>query len=551
MGNRANQKGLTLHNLDKVARIFPIASCITARPVLSAIRQSIDHFDKAVDMMQKTFSQKMTCGSVNRKKRREDRKRFSKSRRPADLLLRARIERMAEALFDRAYEVTGTLQADAYVSEEPLPFAKKETGRLMQHLKPGDRWAKHTFDCAWFHVMGKIPPVHRGDHNVYLINIGGEGLIYQPDATPVQAVTCYASEYDYTLSLPVKRVVEDFSENGVVDFWIDAAANDLFGNLKNGARIGELSTAVCHAHIRTLAYDVQALISVYDTNPDTEFTLAILQQLSALLQVYQTISDAQAAAYHEKLLPLLNRRNTEPGHFQYYAIGHAHLDLAWKWPIRETKRKGLRTFSTQLHNLEQYPNYIFGASQAQLYRWIEEGDPALYQRVKAAVQGGRWEVQGATWVEMDSNLISGESMLRQFYYGKQFFRSEFGLDMKILWLPDSFGYSACLPQVMKLAGVPYFLTQKLSWNTVNKFPYHTFRWQSPDGSEVLAHMLPDETYNGPVTAERMKFGERNYQERKISNQAIMLFGIGDGGAGPGYEHIERMERFRNIEGEPE
>ncbi len=102
----------------------------------------------------------------------------------------------------------------------------------MQHLKPGDRWAQHTFDCAWFHVTGKIPPVHRGDHNVYLINIGGEGLIYQPDATPVQAITCYASEYDYTLSLPVKRVVKDFSKDGEIDFWIDAAANDLFGNLK-------------------------------------------------------------------------------------------------------------------------------------------------------------------------------------------------------------------------------------------------------------------------------------------------------------------------------
>ena len=249
MGNRANQKGLTLHNLDKAAPYYnPIASCSAACPAPSSMRRFIDHFDKAVDMMQKTFSQKMTCGSVNRKKRLEDRKRFSKSRRPADLLLRARIDRMAEALFDRAYEVTGTLQADAYVSEEPLPFAKKETGRLIQNLKPGDRWAQHTFDCAWFHVTGKIPPVHRGDHNVYLINIGGEGLIYQPDATPVQAVTCYASEYDYTLSLPVKRVVEDFSENGVVDFWIDAAANDLFGNLKNGARIGELSTAVCHGY---------------------------------------------------------------------------------------------------------------------------------------------------------------------------------------------------------------------------------------------------------------------------------------------------------------
>lgn len=228
------------------------------------------------------------------------------------------------------------------------------------------------------------------------------------------------------------------------------------------------------------------------------------------------------------------------------AVGHAHLDLAWKWPIRESKRKGARTFSTQLHNIEKYPDYIFGASQAQLYDWIKEDYPQIYERVLEASKTPNWDVQGATWVEMDSNLISGESMIRQFYYGKKFFREEFGQDMKILWLPDSFGYSACLPQVMKLAGVPYFLTQKISWNTVNKFPYHTFKWQSPDGSEVFAHMLPDDTYNGPVKGSRLKFGEKNYQERAISSNAMMLYGIGDGGAGPGYEHIERMHRFKDL-----
>lgn len=198
------------------------------------------------------------------------------------------------------------------------------------------------------------------------------------------------------------------------------------------------------------------------------------------------------------------------------------------------------------HNIEKYPDYIFGASQAQLYDWIKEDYPQIYERVLEASKTPNWDVQGATWVEMDSNLISGESMIRQFYYGKKFFREEFGQDMKILWLPDSFGYSACLPQVMKLAGVPYFLTQKISWNTVNKFPYHTFKWQSPDGSEVFAHMLPDDTYNGPVKGSRLKFGEKNYQERAISSNAMMLYGIGDGGAGPGYEHIERMHRFKDL-----
>lgn len=501
--------------------------------------------------MDKTFAQKMACGPGNRKKRREARKRYSKPLRPAELLVRERIERMNETLFDRSYKVTGALHADAYVSAEPLPFADRCKGRFLRDLKPGDRWAQNVFDCAWFHITGSIPPVHRGDQNVYLVNLGGEGLVYKNDSTAVTAVTCYASEYDYALSLPVKRVIPDFSESGAVDFWIDAAANDLFGNLKNGARIGELSTAVCLPNLRALAYDVQVLISVYDTNPDTAYTKEILRAVSGLLPVYQTIDDASAAAYRKKLQPLLGRRNTGDEPFRYYAVGHGHLDLAWKWPIRETKRKGARTFATQLHNLEKYPTYIFGASQAQLYDWIREEQPALYERVRSAAAAGRWEVQGATWVEMDSNLVSGESLLRQFYYGKQFFRRAFEQDMKILWLPDSFGYSACLPQVMKLAGVPYFLTQKMSWNTVNQFPYHTFRWQSPDGSEVLAHMLPDETYNGPVTADRMKFGERNYRERKVSSQAIMLFGIGDGGAGPGYEHIERMERFRDLAGEPQ
>ncbi|MEI6580451.1 MAG: glycoside hydrolase family 38 C-terminal domain-containing protein, partial [Eubacteriales bacterium] len=151
---------------------------------------------------------------------------------------------------------------------------------------------------------------------------------------------------------------------------------------------------------------------------------------------------------------------------------------------------------------------------------------------------------------MDSNLIGGESLIRQFFYGKQFFQKEFGQDMNIFWVPDSFGYSACIPQVMKLANVPYFLTQKMSWNTVNKFPYHSFYWQGLDGSKVLAHMLPENTYNGPVRADYMKNGEKNYQEREISDKAMMLFGIGDGGAGPGFEHIERLNRFRNLKDMP-
>lgn len=495
--------------------------------------------------MKKTFAQKIFNVSDKISRIRTSHKENRKIN-VSEIINRERMDAMIDFLFDHAYTPVANLNIEAaYVSREPLKFEQRFTGRKIENIRIGDVWAHHNFDCAWFHITGRVPYDSDGKRVVYLLNLGGEGLICKADGTAVQSITCSASEFEYSLGFPVKRVVDDFSENGIIDFWVDAAANDLFGNLKNKAAVEDACIAVCNENIRALAYDLQVLISVYDTNPDDEFTSEIYNKCKSLQNIYINITDDKAADIRKDIAPLLDTKNNDT-QFEYFAEGHAHLDLAWKWPIRESKRKGARTFSTQLHNIEKYPDYIFGASQAQLYEWIKEDYPQIYKRVFNAAKTPNWDVQGATWVEMDSNLISGESMIRQFYYGKKFFREEFGQDMKILWLPDSFGYSACLPQVMKLAGVPYFLTQKMSWNTVNKFPYHTFKWQSPDGSEVFAHMLPDETYNGPVKGSRLKFGEKNYQERAISNHAMMLYGIGDGGAGPGYEHIERMHRFNNL-----
>lgn len=494
--------------------------------------------------MEKTVTQKIfnTSDRINRINTILKEKGSIKT---AKLINRERIDIMIDCLFDRSYSVIGSLKMDAYVSSEPLKFNERAAGRKIENITVGDIWAKKAFDCAWFHITGRIPYNTQCKKTVYLLNLGGEGLVYNSDGVPVQSVTCSASEFEYSLGFPVKKVVDDFSKNGKVDFWVDVAANDLFGNLKNKAAVEEADIAVCNENIRALAYDLQVLISVYDTNKNDAYTEKIFKVCKQLLNKYKKISDNDAAEIRKEIAPLLAKKNSSAA-FEYLAVGHAHLDLAWKWPLRESRRKGGRTFSTQLHNIEKYPDYIFGASQAHLYNWIKEDYPEIYKRVLEAAKTPNWEVQGATWVEMDSNLISGESMIRQFYYGKKFFREEFNQDMKILWLPDSFGYSACLPQVMKLADVPYFLTQKMSWNTVNKFPYHTFKWQSPDGSEVFAHMLPDETYNSPVKGSRLKFGEKNYQERAISNHAIMLYGIGDGGAGPGYEHIERMHRLGNL-----
>lgn len=470
------------------------------------------------------------------------------------MLLEEAVEESISLLFAQSYERLGNLSCTAFVTGEPEPFERRECGTKMQ-LQEGDVWAKEVFDCAWFHITGELPAgcsvKSDAGELVFLINCGGEGLVYDRNGVEKQSITCFASDFSPQLGSPEKKVVygNGLIVDGKVDFWIDAAANDLFGKSKDSSRMALLFVARQHMEIRALAYDVQTLFGVYMENDDGEWETEIINAIGAMQPAWENLSDAAAKEMRVTLAPFLAAKN-EGDMFQYSAVGHAHLDLAWLWPIRESKRKTARTCATQLMNIERYPGYIFGASQAQLYTWVKEEMPRLWERIRVQYEKGNWDLQGATWVEMDSNLISGESMIRQFYYGKQFYLNEFGEEMKILWLPDSFGYSACLPQVMKLADVPYFLTQKMSWNTVNKFPYHSFYWQGLDGSQVLAHMLPDDTYNSPIRADFLKFGEQNYQERAISDKAMLLFGIGDGGAGPGFEHLERLRRFENLKNIP-
>ena len=456
------------------------------------------------------------------------------------------IIRLEDELFAKMYTPVGTLDCKAYITEEPLPFERKTEGREV-NIRVGDKWAENVFDCAWFHITGEVPRAYWEDSIVYLINCGGEGLIYDKYGNPKQAITCYASEYDRSLGKPEKKVVlnRGLEENHIVDFWIDGAANDLFGIMQDESKFSLLCVAKENVNIRALYYDIWCLRYLYEYAENSSFTDKIYSVLNDL-PTSDKINEQNAGLYREMLRPLLDTKNFGEDIFEYSAIGHAHLDLAWEWPIRESKRKGARTFTNQFMNIERYPEYKFGASQAQLYKWVKDCYPDVYAKVKELAKGDNWEVQGATWVEPDSNLISAESLIRQFYYGKRFFKEEFGQDMKIFWVPDSFGYSACIPQVMAQAGVPYFLTQKMSWSEVTTFPYHTFYWEGLDGSRVLAHMLPDETYNGPVRPDMMINGEKNFKERKISDKAAMLFGIGDGGAGPGFEHIERMRRLRDV-----
>ncbi len=463
---------------------------------------------------------------------------------------REEIDHLVELLFEEAYTRQYKLSCVAYVSKEPLLFEHRLQGRKIP-LTIGDRWAEDVFDCAWLHITGEKPKGEQNKELVFLLDCGGEGLVYTGNGAIKQAITCYASDFEEQLGAPVKKVVmadDDLYLNGKIDFWIDCGANDLFGKMKEESRIHNLFVAKVNTQIRELAYDLQVLLSIVDYSEEEGFKNEIKNELENIGPVNR-VDHHLAIEIRRKIEHLMNRTNEEDV-FSYSAIGHGHLDLAWLWPIRESIRKGARTFATQIKNIERYPGYVFGASQAQLYQWIKDSYPQLYTKIKELAKTSNWDLQGATWVEMDSNLIGTESMIRQFYYGKKFFRQEFCEEMKVFWVPDSFGYSACIPQIMNLAKVPYFLTQKMSWNTVNKFPHHSFYWEGVDGSRVLAHMLPESTYNSPMRGDYLKKGENNYMERDISNHAMILFGIGDGGAGPGYEHIERAKRYRDIKGMP-
>jgi Alpha-mannosidase len=243
-------------------------------------------------------------------------------------------------------------------------------------------------------------------------------------------------------------------------------------------------------------------------------------------------------------------------------IGHTHIDVAWWWTVEQTREKVARSFATVLKLMEEYPDYKFMSSQPQLYAFLKARYPELYEKVKERVKEGRWEPEGGMWLEADCNLTSGESLVRQFLHGKRFFKEEFGVDCRELWLPDVFGYSAALPQIMKKSGVDYFMTTKLSWNQFNKIPYDTFMWRGIDGSEVLTHFISTlgvgqkkesffTTYNGSLHPDAIMGGWERYQDKEINNDILISFGYGDGGGGPTRQMLETSKRMdKGIKGIP-
>ena len=229
-----------------------------------------------------------------------------------------------------------------------------------------------------------------------------------------------------------------------------------------------------------------------------------------------------------------------------YAIGHCHIDTCWLWPWAETKRKIARSWSNQCDLMDRYPEHRFACSQAQQYKWLEQLYPSLYDRVKAKVKKGTFQPIGGSWVEHDTNMPSGESLVRQFLYGQRFFESHFGERCTTFWLPDTFGYSSQLPQLCRLAGMSRFFTQKLSWNNINSFPHTTFNWVALDGSQVLCHMAPSETYTADAHFGDVKRSITQHKSMDQDNTSLLVFGKGDGGGGPTFQQLDKLRRCRGL-----
>jgi len=452
------------------------------------------------------------------------------------------------------------LSAEFGWSKTPVPFSD----RLTLDYKPimeGEEWGQK-WDSAWFHLQGEILKEWAGKPIAAELDFSGEGLVFDSDGKAIQSIS-NSSIWDPNFSRTRLPLNNPCAGGERIDLWVEAAANTLFGVFTDpdpeqespkrhgwfDAKVESMRFGIFDSELWHLYLDARILLGFVKRLDEKSVRRS--RAILALNNSINAFADDQKNS--EKARNCLKQelgKQASASDLNVSAIGHAHIDTGWLWPVRETVRKCARTFATQLDLIDKYPDYIFGASQPQHYQFIKDHYPELYERIKKAVKSGKWEVQGGMWVEADCNLISGESMVRQILHGKNFFRDEFGVKVDNLWLPDVFGYSAALPQILKKSGINYFLTQKLSWSQFNEFPYQTFNWRGIDGTEVLTHFPPENTYNSELDTEFLIPAQESFKEKDRIDEFISLFGIGDGGGGPKPENIELGRRMANLENSP-
>ncbi len=481
-------------------------------------------------------------------------------RRESFKIYQERIKCFLSDLTRDLFDGTIPLEAEYFGSHDHVPFAERLKYPLKK-ISEGEVWGEK-WSSAWFKLTGRVPEAWEGKKIVARLNISGEGLIFSDDGVPLQGITAqsiFVSHY----SREIYSLSEQAKGGETFEFWCEGAANDIFGIRKSGrpaldeanphgtfdARISVLQLCAWNEEMWQLSLDIGFILSMLEEIPENNYRYRqLVSTVNDAINVYAGNRDnaAKCRAVLKKILSAPANASA----LKVTAVGHAHIDTGWLWPVKETIRKCGRTFSNQIGLIEKYPDYVFGASQPQHYAFTKARYPALYEKIKKYVKEGRWEPQGGMWVEADCNIISGESMIRQFIHGKNFFMDEFGFEVKNLWIPDVFGYSAAMPQIIRKCRCEYFLTQKISWNQINKFPHNTFIWRGVDGSEVLTHFPPEDNYNSFLMPKTLISAQNNFIENDTVDEFISLFGVGDGGGGPKEENIENGLRQKNIEGCP-
>ncbi|WP_405765578.1 glycosyl hydrolase-related protein [Streptomyces sp. NBC_00080] len=484
---------------------------------------------------------------------------------------RRRIEERVERVHNQRikpaiYAASVPFEVEAWQAPgEPVPFTEAAAAAY-EPFAMGTPWGP-PWGTTWFRMRGQVPAEWAGKRVEAVIDLGfvgdwpgnqAEALVHRTDGTPLKAVN------------PLNHYVpigNPATGGESIDYLVEAASNpDILANDFAGPTLlGDVLTAgdrplytfrradiaVLDEEVWHLDLDLQVLrelmVHLGEHEPRRHEIMHALDRAMDALDLDDV--SGSAAAVREVLAPVL----ASPAHASAHTIsgvGHAHIDSAWLWPIRETKRKTSRTFSNVTSLAEEYDDFIFACSQAQQYEWVRDNYPQVWARIQESVKKGQWAPVGGMWVESDGNLPGGEAIARQLVHGKRFFIEHFGIETKGVWLPDSFGYNAAYPQLAKLAGNDWFLTQKISWNQTNKFPHHTFWWEGIDGTRIFTHFPPVDTYNARFSGEEMDRAVRNYSEKGGGTRSLAPFGWGDGGGGPTREIMERARRLADLEGSP-
>jgi alpha-mannosidase len=446
---------------------------------------------------------------------------------------------------------------------EPVPV---EEGLAAAYgpITVGERWGA-PWGTSWFRVTGTVPEDWAGRTVEALLDLGFnenmpgfqcEGLVYHPDGIPVKGL--HPRNQWVRVGAPVcggeeVRLHIEAASNPVVmgsrPFEPTALGDKDTAGSEPQYTLARMDLAVFDETVWQLVTDLDVLGELMHELPiDSPRRWEILRALEHALDAVDLQDvNTTAAEARARLTGVLAEPAAASAH-RISAVGHAHIDSAWLWPLRETVRKVARTTANMTALIEDEPDFVFAMSQAQQWAWVKEHRPEVWTKVQRAVADGRFVPAGGMWVESDTNMPGSEAMARQFVHGKRFFIDEFGIENEEAWLPDTFGFAAGLPQIIKAAGSKWLLTQKISWSQTNTFPHHTFRWEGIDGTRIFTHFPPVDTYNCSMTGREIAHAVRNFKDKGRARHSLAPTGFGDGGGGTTREMIARAARMRGLQG---